>query len=249
MVSQRARDRGKKNKAAVAGRLTKRSNPEIIAALAYCIRQFKAGGWTPGEAISAHYKTLDLRMRDAVRCAKWMLRVHANKETGRYYMRRHPGVELEKFGLRWVDWSRLNPDLCPDKTILAFELEHQDLWLRVKSFLLGQDVCSIEGSYTPWRESTQTELLTKESSNPFVAGLQVEIRDKLNHSDFVTGLQTKVAQNGGLKQPAKNGTVREKNGCKYFMTINGSGASGKHILGVPLHTSFGNGSLVEKDPC
>jgi hypothetical protein len=240
MVSQRARDRGEKNKAVVAGRLTKRSNPEIIAALVYCMRQFKPGEWTPGEAISAHYKTLNRRMNDAVYCARRMLTIHCDKKTGRYYMRRHPEIELEKFGLRWVDWSQLNPDLCCDRTILAFELEHQDLWLRVKSFLLGEDVCSIEGCYTPWREPTQTELVTMPSSDPFNAGLQAEICEKLSVNDsFVAGVQAKAAQPNILKPGPPKSAVREVNGQRFKKPVEDPNVAGKHILGEGPRYQYG----------
>lgn len=240
MVSQRARDRGKKNKAAVAGRLTKQSNPEIIAALAYCIPRFKAGEWTPGEAISAHYKTLDRRMSDAVYCARRMLKIHCDKKTGRYYMRRHYGIELEKFGLRWVDWSQLNPDLCCDRTILAFELEHQDLWLLVKSFLLGQDLSPIASGYTPSKELTQTELLSKESFNPLVTDLQAEIRDRLNAGDsFVASVQAKADARPAILKPGPSKTVvREVNGQRVKMSIEDPGAE-KQILGAGPRYQYG----------
>jgi hypothetical protein len=80
-VSERARERGKRRKAAVAGRLTQKSNPELIAALVYVMRHLKAGEWTSreaSEAVNTHFRTLDRRMRDAIRCSKWMLKTHFN---------------------------------------------------------------------------------------------------------------------------------------------------------------------------
>jgi hypothetical protein len=163
MVSQRARDRGKKHKAEMAGRLTQDDNPEVIAALAYLMRQFKLPERKPGEkrrsrgnlempaeAFNSHVRTLDCTRRHAIKIAKWMLKVHYDGKNDRYYMRRHPRVELEKFGLGGVNWSQLNPDLRIDGTILAFEGEHQDLWLLVKNFLLGPQSSKHLRSHGSW---------------------------------------------------------------------------------------------------
>jgi hypothetical protein len=144
-------------------------------------------------------------------------------------MRRHPGVELEKFGLRWVDWSSMNCDLFVDRTILAFEIEHRDLWLLVKSFLLGEDLSPIASGYTPWKEPTQTELLTAESSSPIAASFQAEICDTLNvNNSFVAGVQAKAVQ---PKPPPKT-VIRETNGQRVKMPVEDPGATEKHVLGA-----------------
>jgi hypothetical protein len=222
MVSQRARDRSKKRKAAVAGRLTQKSNPEIISALVYCLRRcFRAGDWTPFEPVNAHFKTLDRKRKDAVKCARWMLKIHANQAKG-WYMLRHPEINLERFGLRWVDWSQMNPDLYIDKTIMAFDLEHQDLWQLVRSWLLGEDLDPIASGYTPIKATAHTE------SNPLASYLQPEIGEKLG-DPFVSSVQAKATQ----PKPGPKTVIREVDGVRMKVPIEDKDpATEKQILGA-----------------
>jgi hypothetical protein len=216
MVSQRARDRGKRHKAEVASRLTQKSNPELIAAFVYVMRNFKPGEWTPPEAVNTRFKSLNLRMRDALRCARWVLNIHANRAKG-YWMRRHPEIELEKFGLRWAPWWEMNPDLFCDKTIFAFECEHRDLWRMVKSYLLGEALSPIDGCFTPWKQPAPMDFLGREASDPIAAGFQAEIRDQLGLNDFVAGVHAAAAV-GCKPGPSKN-VVREVNGQRFLKPL------------------------------
>jgi hypothetical protein len=216
MVSERARARGKRHKAAVASRLTQKSNAEIICALSHILRRFKAGEWTDGKAFNTWFKTLDRPTRDAIRCAKWMLRVYAHKEKG-YYMLKRPGRELEKFGLRWVDWSQLNPDLFIDRSILAFDLEHRDLWRMVKSYLVGEALSPIDGCFTPWQQPAPMDFLGREASDPIAAGFQSDIRDQLGLNDFVAGVHAAAAVDC-KPGPSKN-VVRIVNGQRFLKPL------------------------------
>lgn len=227
MVSQRALDRSKRKKAAIAGRLTPASNADLIAALVYCLRRFKHGEWTPAGPINAHYKTLNRRMRDAVYCAKRMLMIYWNKEKDSYFLRRHPEIELEPFGLRWIDWQSLNPDLYGDSTILMFESEHQNLWKLVQNFLLGEKPCpGVDSSYTPKQKQSATpEFPSKESFDFLAAHVQAEIADKVGNG---TGIPwAKAAQ----PESAPKVVIREINGEKFRKPLEDTKPAKKHILG------------------
>lgn len=226
MVSQRARDRGKRKKAAVASRLTQWSNPELVAALVYCLRRcFKPGEWVPFEPVNAHFRTLGRKKRDVVRAARWMLKIHANKAKG-FYMLKHPEAELEKFGLRWVDWSQLNPDLFVDKSILAFSCEHGDLWLMVKAFLLGQELDPTLGCYTPWQAPKPVDSIWRESTNPVAAAFQSDIRDRLRVDDFVGGVQAAVAADS--KPELSKNVIREVNGQRFLKPLDSPAPETNH---------------------
>jgi hypothetical protein len=215
MVTERARERSKRKKAAIAGRLTQRSNAEIICALAYCLRHYRHGEWTPGEVISARFKSMNRKMRDAEYCARRMLKIHVDKKTGRYYMRKHPEMELEKFGLRWIDWQALNPDLHIDKSIIAFDLEHGNLWRMIKSFLLGEDL-PIDGCFTPWQEPRPMDCVGKQSNDPIAASFQTEIHDQLGLNDFVAGVAA-CAQDP--KPQRSRNVIREVNGQRFLKSL------------------------------
>jgi hypothetical protein len=182
MVSQAALDRSANKKKKIAKRLTKKSNAELFAAIAWALRHFAHGGWIPVEPTQSFITKLPVRWKDACKCARLILKVHPNKEKG-WYMQPDPLKELEPFHLRFIDWSTLNPDLCLDKTIQLIEREHPNLWLCVKSYLVGDGAYLVHGSWEPWTEPTISEVVTKKQPQYWLASHQAAIRDQLDVTD------------------------------------------------------------------
>jgi hypothetical protein len=181
-------ERGKRKKAKIAAELT--SVEMIVACLSWLINNCVHGGWTPMKTVDSQRNLLNGVWKKHFWAASRMLKLKPSAPKGGYFMRAKPGIELEKFGLNHVDWSRLNADLSIDASIVIFSQSHKALIARVKSFLLGEQIDPLFGCFAPYEPPTMTERLAAKPKTLYPLNLHEKMLDsKLGHNFLDTFLK------------------------------------------------------------